>query len=64
MGAVLWWIGENFPHLLLDATLLVRLGSVLLTVVAGAAVYFSFAFLTGALDRAEFARLFRRRKRS
>jgi len=37
---------------------------VLLTVVAGAAVYFSFAFLTGALDRAEFARLFRRRKRS
>ena len=63
MGAVLWWIEETFPHLLLDASLLVRLGAVILTVITGAVVYFGFAFLTGALDRAEFARLLKRRKK-
>jgi len=32
-------------------------------VLAGAVVYFGFAFMTGALDRREFARLLRRRKK-
>ncbi len=64
MGALLWWAEATFPHLLLDAPLLFRLVSVLLTVLAGAVVYFGFAFATGALDRREFARLLRRRKKS
>lgn len=64
MGVVLWWAEASFPHLLLDASLLVRLASVLVTVVAGTVVYFSFAFATGALDRDEFARLLKRRKKS
>lgn len=64
MGALLWWAEATFPHLLLDAPLLVRLVSVLLTVLAGAVVYFGFAFATGALDRREFARLLRRRKKA
>ena len=61
MGALLWWTKATFPHLLLDASLLVRLASVVATVVAAALVYFSCAFATGALNRAEFARLVRRR---
>ena len=64
MGTLLWWAETTFPHLLLDASLLVRLGSVLLTVFVGAVVYFGFAFLTGALNRAEFARLLKRRKKA
>jgi len=64
MGALLWWAKASFPQLLLDAPLLVRLASVLLTVIAGAVVYFGFAFSTGALNRAEFARLLRRRKKA
>jgi putative peptidoglycan lipid II flippase len=64
MGALLWWAEATFPHLLLDASLPVRLASVLLTVAAAALVYFSFAFVTGALDRREFARLLKRRKKA
>ena len=63
MGALLWWAEATFPHLLLDATLLVRLVSVIVTVVLAAVVYFGFAFVTGALDRAEFARLLKRRRK-
>ncbi|MEP3438991.1 MAG: murein biosynthesis integral membrane protein MurJ [Hoeflea sp.] len=63
MGALLWWAEATFPHLLLDATLLVRLASVIVTVVLAAVVYFGFAFVTGALDRAEFARLLKRRRK-
>lgn len=62
MGGLLWWAEAAFPHLLLDAGLAVRLASVIATVLAGGLVYFSFAFATGALDRAEFARLFKRRR--
>jgi putative peptidoglycan lipid II flippase len=64
MGVLLWWAEASFPHLLLDASLPVRLLSVLITVFASAVVYFGFAFLTGALDRREFARLFKRRKKA
>lgn len=64
MGGLLWWVEANFSAFLLDADLPVRLSAVLLTVVAAAVVYFGFAFMTGGLDRAEFARLFRRRKKA
>jgi len=64
MGGLLWWAEANFSVFLLDAALPVRLSAVLLTVVAAAVVYFGFAFMTGGLDRAEFARLFRRRKKA
>ena len=64
MGVLLWWAEASFPHLLLDASLPVRLASVLLTVAAAAVVYFGFAFATGALDRGEFARVLRRRKKA
>lgn len=63
MGALLWWVEATFPNYLLDATLLVRLASVIVTVVLAAVVYFGFAFVTGALDRAEFARLLKRRRK-
>lgn len=64
MGIMLWWVNRGFPHLLLDAGLATRLASVLVTVFAAAAVYFGFALLTGAVDRSEFARLVRRRKKA
>ncbi|WP_394691147.1 murein biosynthesis integral membrane protein MurJ [Hoeflea sp.] len=64
MGALLWWVEASFAEFLLEGTLLVRLVSVLLTVSAAVIVYFGFAFLTGGLDRAEFARLFKRRKKT
>ncbi|SOE17870.1 putative peptidoglycan lipid II flippase [Hoeflea halophila] len=63
MGALLWWAEASFPHLLLDAPLIVRLVSVLVTVLVGGLVYFGFAFASGALDRRELARLLRRRKK-
>ncbi len=62
MGSLLWWVEASFPQFLLEGTLLVRLVSVFITVIAAVTVYFGFAFLTGGLDRAEFARLFKRRK--
>ena len=64
MGVLLWWAGATFPHLLLDASLPVRLVSVVVTVAAAALVYFGFAFVTGGLDRAEFARLLKRRRKA
>lgn len=64
MGVLLWWAEASFPHLLLDASLAVRLVSVLLTVAAAAVAYFGFAFVTGALDRREFARVLKRRKKA
>jgi putative peptidoglycan lipid II flippase len=64
MGALLWWAKDTFPFWLLDASLLVRLASVLVTIAAACVVYFGFAFATGALNRAEFARLLKRRKKS
>lgn len=63
MGALLWWAEATFQYWLLDASLLVRLASVLMTIAAAAGLYFGFAFATGALDRAEFARLLRRRSK-
>ncbi|MDP2121156.1 MAG: murein biosynthesis integral membrane protein MurJ [Hoeflea sp.] len=63
MGALLWWIEARFQDWLLDASLLVRLASVMVAIAAAALLYFGFAFATGALDRAEFARLFRRRRK-
>jgi putative peptidoglycan lipid II flippase len=64
MGALLWWIEANFSGLLLDGPLLVRLATVLATVAAAAVVYFAFALFTGGLDRAEFARLLKPRKKA
>jgi len=64
MGGLLWWAEATFRYWLLDAPLLVRLGSVLGTIAAAATLYFGFAFATGALDRAEFARLVRRRSKA
>lgn len=64
MGGLLWWVEVSFSEILLDAALSLRLSGVLLTVLAAAVVYFGFAFMTGGLDRAEFARLFRRRKKA
>jgi putative peptidoglycan lipid II flippase len=64
MGGLLWWVEANFSAILLDAALSVRLSAVLITVLAAAVVYFGFAFMTGGLDRAEFARMLRRRKKA
>jgi len=64
MGSLLWWVEATYSELLLDASLPVRLVSVLLTIGAGAVVYFGFAFATGALNRHEFARLLKRRKKA
>ncbi|AKI02607.1 murein biosynthesis integral membrane protein MurJ [Hoeflea sp. IMCC20628] len=64
MGGLLWWTKATFPHWLLDASLLVRLATVLMTIAAACVVYFGFAFATGALNRAEFARLLKRSKKS
>jgi putative peptidoglycan lipid II flippase len=64
MGGLLWWVEASFAQFLLEGTLLVRLVSVLVTIIAAVIVYFGFAFLTGGLDRAEFARLLKRRKKA
>ena len=64
MGGLLWWVEATFAYQLLDASLPVRLASVLLAVLAGAIVYFGFAFATGGLDRREFARLLKRRRKT
>ncbi|MDP2734113.1 MAG: lipid II flippase MurJ, partial [Hoeflea sp.] len=63
MGAALWWAGATFRYWLLDASLLIRLASILVTIAAAAVLYFGFAFATGALDRSEFTRLLRRRRK-
>ncbi|KJS21472.1 MAG: multidrug transporter MurJ [Hoeflea sp. BRH_c9] len=63
MGAALWWAGATFRYWLLDASLPVRLAAILATIAVAAVLYFGFAFATGALDRAEFARLLKRRRK-
>ncbi|WP_420406628.1 murein biosynthesis integral membrane protein MurJ [Hoeflea sp.] len=64
MGTMLWWVEAAFSDVLLDASLALQLPAVLITVLAAAIVYFGFAFMTGGLDRAEFARMFRRPKKA
>ena len=62
MGGVVWWLQETFSSSLAGAPLLIRLVAVIGVIGAGAAVYFSVAIATGALDRRELAGLVRRRR--
>lgn len=64
MGAVLWWIEARYAAILLESGLLVRLVAVPGVIAFAFVIYFGFAILTGALDRREFARLVKRRRKS
>ncbi len=62
MGAVLYALMLVLGTELMDAALLVRLLLMAAVIIGGAAVYFGFVLVTGAMDRRQLAAALRRRR--
>ncbi|WP_099866106.1 murein biosynthesis integral membrane protein MurJ [Pararhizobium haloflavum] len=61
MGVALFLAMRFLEPVLLDANILVRIGSVSGTIAAGAAVYFAFTLATGAIEKRHLLKIVRRR---
>lgn len=61
MALALWLAVDHFGTLMMDGSLIVRIGLVIGTIIGGAAVYFALVLATGAVDPKLLARLLRRK---
>tara|TARA_R110002126_G_scaffold281712_1_gene429691 strand:- start:55330 stop:56895 length:1566 start_codon:yes stop_codon:yes gene_type:complete len=64
MGAMLAYASSLAGTLLLDGSLLLRIGLMLAMVCVSVFVYFTFVLLTGAMDRGQLLTLFRRKRKT